>query len=247
MLKPQQVHIPFVSGLNQSVDEKIAPEGTLASAKNIRFDRAGRIIKRGSYRYFPKDPLTEGQGVMASADTLFISNGAMTHRNPCNPNQPSTEWYPVEFDPSMHAERSFIPTDAATGVWDGAEWWDGDWGFGVFVWHGSESTLSYVVYDGQTRAKIHGGDISTSISGLRGVRVLADGNGIHVVYMDDTGSGGVAYATWIESSNAHLGVIPTATALPNTSGDLAFQTAGNVHTEEIWDACATSGGGVVLS
>src|SRR5688500_15099792 len=67
------IHLPFLKGQDQTVDPKIAPLGVLKSAKNVRFDKQGRIIKRPGF-----DSLSvETQVVPALGDSLF-SNGYET-------------------------------------------------------------------------------------------------------------------------------------------------------------------------
>jgi hypothetical protein len=43
------IHIPFLKGQDQTVDPKIAPLGVLKSAKNVRFGREGRVVKRPGF------------------------------------------------------------------------------------------------------------------------------------------------------------------------------------------------------
>jgi hypothetical protein len=47
------IHIPFLKGQDDTVDPKIAPLGVLKSAKNVRFDKQGRIIKRPGFDAHP--------------------------------------------------------------------------------------------------------------------------------------------------------------------------------------------------
>lgn len=47
------IHLPFLKGQDETVDAKIAPLGVLKSAKNVRFDRQGRIIKRPGFDAHP--------------------------------------------------------------------------------------------------------------------------------------------------------------------------------------------------
>ena len=245
MLKPQQLHIPFVGALNEAVDEKVAPEGVLAVAKNVRLDRAGRIVKRAPFQYLDQSDVTEATGIYSSAGSLVVTGPAMQHRSRISDNQPSSRWVPLGFTPTMHAERDFAPTDADPVHWDSAEWWENDYGFGVVAYYeaNNETVVSYVVYDAQTGDLLGSGSLDTNVDSFGGVRVVAASDGIYIVHAND-GGGGTGYdfrAAYLPSSSGYLGVIAPSTTLNDGSGTKAAAT--DMYR---WDVCAT-GGSFVLA
>jgi len=48
-LKKQTLTFPFAKGLNEKASDKVTPVGELTEAKNVVFDKAGQLVKRGSY------------------------------------------------------------------------------------------------------------------------------------------------------------------------------------------------------
>ena len=48
-LKKQTLTFPFAKGLNEKASDKVTPVGELTEAKNVVFDKAGQLIKRGSF------------------------------------------------------------------------------------------------------------------------------------------------------------------------------------------------------
>src|SRR5689334_15006008 len=47
MSDPQLLHVVPNAGMKESVEPRLAPPGTLTYAQNVRFEKAGRIRKRG--------------------------------------------------------------------------------------------------------------------------------------------------------------------------------------------------------
>ena len=66
------IHLPFLRGQDESVDAKIAPLGVLKSAKNVRFDRQGRVIKRPGFDVHPVASQASGASI---ADPNFGAFG----------------------------------------------------------------------------------------------------------------------------------------------------------------------------
>lgn len=48
-LKKQAITFPFAKGRNDKGSDKVTPIGELVEAKNVSFDKAGQLIKRGAY------------------------------------------------------------------------------------------------------------------------------------------------------------------------------------------------------
>src|SRR4051812_1040447 len=71
------IHLPFLKGVDQSVDPKIAPMGVLKSAKNVRFDREGRIIKRPGFDAHPVISNYTGTPIGDSAFSYEVFNSGI--------------------------------------------------------------------------------------------------------------------------------------------------------------------------
>ena len=61
-LKKQTLTFPFAKGLNEKASDKVTPVGELTEAKNVVFDKAGQLIKRGAF-------------VKQGGDTIAFSDG----------------------------------------------------------------------------------------------------------------------------------------------------------------------------
>lgn len=46
----KQIEVPFAQGIDQSVDPRMAPSGTLTRVQNLRLDREGRMVLRNGYQ-----------------------------------------------------------------------------------------------------------------------------------------------------------------------------------------------------
>jgi hypothetical protein len=77
------VHVPFFHGVTESVDEKLLPDGWLTSAKNVRFSRDGRLVRRLGYTAtlnYVFDPLDDGRLYAFRDEKLWWDTGMKFYR-----------------------------------------------------------------------------------------------------------------------------------------------------------------------
>ena len=96
------IHLPFLRGQDESVDAKIAPLGVLKSAKNVRFDRQGRVIKRPGFDVHPVASQASGASI---ADPTYAAPDRPDKQTPLTrrPVPPVSIW---RHDEHTSAENS---------------------------------------------------------------------------------------------------------------------------------------------
>lgn len=85
---PRKVSIPFAFGRNARVDPKLAPFGTLRTAKNLRVDRDGRLRSRTGYQPLV---MSEGSGSVVAYDLFEFGSGRL-----CALGSQQGEGFPVD-------------------------------------------------------------------------------------------------------------------------------------------------------
>lgn len=77
-LQEQKITIPLVGGVNQGIDEKIAPAGTLTDLENARVTKSGKLVKRNGYTalstlvYDDQVDVSEARGLIVKDGRLFL-------------------------------------------------------------------------------------------------------------------------------------------------------------------------------
>lgn len=270
------IHLPLLKGQDQSVDPKIAPLGVLRSAKNVRFDREGRIIKRpgfdalsvlsqssgtpiGSTTFAFLDTSPGASGIKA----VFDRDGEMVavagHRV-CSYSQaaglwrdwnPITLWSaPERFEVGRNLiGRTLRPSVAYCN------------GYVCVVWEANDGTTFRVyaaVYDAVTMARVSFVELATT--GAKRPRVVAIGNKFVTAYMDtvanfvkvtnfDTTS---PMSGWTAAGNVVTGTAVSAVyfdlcSYDATSAFLVHVAAGNFVLAKIGATGTVSGSAVVFA
>lgn len=72
------IEIPFAQGADQSIDPRIAPNGTLTRVQNLRIDREGRMVLRNGYQSLGVSVQGSGGGGLSLAPCdLYNYNGQL--------------------------------------------------------------------------------------------------------------------------------------------------------------------------
>lgn len=226
------IHLPFLKGADHSVDPKIAPLGVLKSAKNIRFDREGRIIKRPGFD--AHTVLTQDSSLAMSSIKAVFARGA--------------EKVAIG-DTRVY---SYSPTFDRWRDWNSLSPWSAPERFAVgknlngralrpsvayangricvvFEVLSSTSTVCAAVYDASNMTLLHFAQLGNV--GARRPRVVAIANRFVLTYVDASGAPSLIKTTYFNTAGA-AGTTWTA--------PISIIT-GTALTSDYYDLCAYDG------
>lgn len=231
-------HIVPLPGMKQGVEKRLAPEGTLTYAQNVRWDKAGRIAKRGGTELIGTDlpaPGTGGSWIFENYacidDRVFLYDpNAATWLNQGNDIGRDCPFYPIGRYPAVLNEDGGV-FHPSIGIVGGT----------VVVVHADAATSSASLTvtgftpDGRKLWQV------AEFAGWR-PRLVVVGSTLYLVYQ--TTAGGLAVRT--VSANGSLGGVTTlhgastvtsydAAPLADSSTDwvLAFHNGGNITVERL--------------
>ncbi len=188
MSASQVVHVPFASGIDERVDPKQAPAGTLTSLKNGFFSRSGEIAKRFGLENLGTIDTDE----VGFAATRVFQRGddlcaIATDGHVYSYVESLTRWKKGPQALALSARTEVVAASVGSANQPQAAYYGG---YVVYVWH-----VGSPYSEGEIYVKVV--EASTGAHVVPPTRVSTVGSGPRVAAV-----GGVAYVAWVEGNGA---------------------------------------------
>ena len=243
------IHLPFLKGQDQTADPKIAPLGVLRSAKNVRFDREGRIVKRSGFdvhsvlSQFSSSDIGGGTFAFLSAGikAIFargVEKVAIAGNRVCS-YSPTLgrwrDWNPVTVWSAP--ERLEVGRDVlGRALRPSVAYANGYICVCFEVLNGSQAFVHAAIYDAGTLTLVAFDKFTGSVN--RRPRVVAIGVKFVLVYVDASGAPSRLMCTNFDTTSVTSGwtapgQIITGTALTSDYFDLTAYDASNAYVVHV--------------